>query len=95
MVLPAVLVLAAAAGCGPTIASSMDDASITARVKTALLNDPIVGGLGIDVATLGGVVTLSGQVAQDADAAHAATVARQIDGVVDVESRLRIVPPLP
>ena len=38
-----------------------DDASITTRVKTALLNDPDIVGQ-IDVDTANGVVTLSGTV---------------------------------
>jgi hyperosmotically inducible protein len=40
----------------------MDDATITARVKTVLLNDPQVAATKIDVSTAAGVVTLSGSV---------------------------------
>jgi len=48
------------AGCGKTIGETIDDTTITTRVKTAMLNDPAVGGLSIDVDTYKGVVTLSG-----------------------------------
>ena len=51
----------AATGCGKTVGETIDDATITTRVKTALLNDPGVGGLRIDVDTFKGVVTLSGR----------------------------------
>ena len=45
--------------CGKSVGETIDDATITTRVKTALLNDPDVGGLRIDVDTFKGVVTLS------------------------------------
>jgi osmotically-inducible protein OsmY len=44
--------------CGKSVGETVDDATITTRVKTALLNDPDVGGLRIDVDTFKGVVTL-------------------------------------
>ena len=50
------------AACGKTIGEAIDDTTITTRVKTAMLNDPAVGGLRIDVDTFKGVVTLSGRV---------------------------------
>ena len=52
----AVLVLAA---CGTTIDTTFDDAAITARVRRALLNDPIVRGLPVTVETRARVVTLT------------------------------------
>ena len=42
------------AACGKTVGETIDDATITARVKTALLNDPQVGGMKIDVDTTQG-----------------------------------------
>ena len=50
------------AACGKTVGETIDDATITTRVKTSLLNDPAVAGLSIDVDTFKGVVTLSGRV---------------------------------
>ena len=64
---PTVILLAVAliaplllSACGKSVDETIDDATITTRVKTSLLNDPEVGGLRIDVDTFKGVVTLSG-----------------------------------
>ena len=66
----------------------MDDATISARVKTVLLNDPQVAATKIEVSTAGGVVTLSGSVKSKADEARAIQVARTVTGVRDVKSTL-------
>jgi osmotically-inducible protein OsmY len=81
-----------AAACGKTVGETIDDATITARVKTALLNDPQVGGLKIDVDTFKGLVTLSGSVTSPAEQQRAVQVARGVDGVKDVKSTLQINP---
>jgi hyperosmotically inducible protein len=81
-----------AAGCGKTVGETIDDATITTRVKTALLNDPDVGGLRIDVDTFRGVVTLSGAVKTTGERDKATAIARRIDGVKDVKSTLQIQP---
>src|SRR5437870_5313278 len=73
---------------GAAIGGPMDDATITARVKTVLLNDPRVAATKIDVSTTGGIVTLSGTVKSKADEARAIDVARQVTGVRDVKSTL-------
>jgi hyperosmotically inducible protein len=78
------------AGCGKTVTRRIDDATITTRVKTALLNDADVGGLRIDVETFEGVVTLSGQVKTAVERDRAVTVARKIPGVSDVKSSLQV-----
>ena len=80
--------------CGKTVGETIDDATITTRVKTALLNDPDVGGLRIDVDTFKGVVTLSGAVKTAAERDKAIAVARRIGGVTDVKSTLQINPKL-
>jgi osmotically-inducible protein OsmY len=80
------------AGCGKTIGETIDDATITTRVKTSLLNDPQVGGLRIDVDTFRGVVTLSGRVKSQAEEARAVELARRIGGVSDVKSALQVEP---
>lgn len=79
-----------AAGCGKTVGDTIDDATITTRIKTALLNDPDVGGLKIDVDTFKGVVTLSGAVKSTAEQQKAIAIARRMDGVRDVKSTLQI-----
>ena len=86
-----ILVLTVAA-CGTTVDATIDDATITARVKTALLNDPQVGAMKIDVETTHGVVTLSGIVKSQADAARAMQLATQAAGATDVKSALQIQP---
>ena len=81
------LVLAA---CGKTVSETIDDASITTRVKTALLNDLAVGVQKIDVDTFKGVVTLSGAVETAADRDKAIDIARKVEGVRDVKSTLQV-----
>jgi osmotically-inducible protein OsmY len=78
--------------CGKSVGETVDDATITTRVKTALLNDPDVGGLRIDVDTFKGVVTLSGAVKTAAERDKAVGIARRIGGVTDVKSTLQIQP---
>ena len=78
--------------CGKTVGDTIDDSTITTRVKTALLNDPDVGGLSIEVDTFKGVVTLSGRVKAKAEEDKAVSIARRTDGVTDVKSTLQIEP---
>ena len=80
--------------CGKTVGETIDDATITTRVKTALLNDPDVGGLRIDVDTFKGVVTLSGAVKTAVERDKAIAIARRIGGVTDVKSTLQVNPKL-
>lgn len=78
--------------CGKSVGETIDDATITTRVKTALLNDPDVGGLRIDVDTFKGVVTLSGRVKTKEEESKAVALARKIGGVADVKSTLQVTP---
>jgi len=78
--------------CGKTIGETIDDATITTRVKTALINAPNVGALAIDVDTFKGVVTLSGRVKSQDEAAKAAEIARTVSGVKEVKSALQVIP---
>jgi hyperosmotically inducible protein len=71
-------------------ASALDDASITARVKTVLLNDTQVAATKIDVTSNQGVVTLSGSVKSKADETRAIELARGVQGVRDVRSQLQV-----
>ena len=80
------------AACGKTVGETIDDATITTRVKTSLLNDPDVGGMRIDVDTFKGVVTLSGRVKTREEEAKAVALARKISGVTEVKSTLQIQP---
>jgi osmotically-inducible protein OsmY len=80
------------AGCGKTIGETIDDTTITTRVKTSMLNDPAVGGLGIDVDTYKGVVTLSGRVKTPGERDQALSLARRVDGVTEVKDALQVIP---
>jgi hyperosmotically inducible protein len=73
-------------------AGGMDDATITARVKTVLLNDTQVGATKIDVSTTDGIVTVSGTVKTQAEAARAVELARTVTGVREVKSTLQVTP---
>jgi hyperosmotically inducible periplasmic protein len=87
---PAMLISTTA--CGKSVGNVIDDATITGRVKTALLNNPDVSGLRIDVDTFKGVVTLSGGVKSESEAEKAVTIAKKTPGVVDVKSTLQVTP---
>jgi osmotically-inducible protein OsmY len=90
-VLAAVVLMAVlASACAKTVSATIDDASITTRVKTAFINDPLVGRERIDVETFKGVVTLSGAVKSKAAEEKAIALARTIRGVSDVKSTLQI-----
>ena len=92
VLLALVLIVPLVAACGKTVGDTMDDATITTRVKTVFVNDPVVGTLRIDVDTFKGVVTLSGRVKTKAEEEKAIELARTIKGVVDVKSTLTIGP---
>lgn len=78
--------------CGKTVGETIDDATITTRVKTAFINDPVIGAARIDVDTFKGLVTLSGRVKSKDEEAKAIALAKSIRGVVDVKSTLQIQP---
>src|SRR5207248_732969 len=74
-----------------TNAGAMDDATVTARVKAALLNDPQVDATKVDVTTNGGIVTLTGTVRSKAEEARAIELARKVTGVREFIRRSRAV----
>jgi hyperosmotically inducible protein len=74
------------------VSATLDDATITTRVKTALLNDPGVAGQKIDVNASAGVVTLTGVVKTKEEEARAIELAKQVQGVTDVKSSLQVTP---
>ncbi len=81
------------AGCGPSIQTGLEDAQLTMRVKTALLNDSELGTAPIDVAVRGGRVQLSGRVARAEQIARAERLVRGVPGVREVELTLDVGPP--
>ena len=67
-----------------------DDSVITAKVKTALLNDPTVSGLAVNVETFRGIVQLSGFVKTAAERTRAHAVAHEVGGVKQVRNDILI-----
>jgi hyperosmotically inducible protein len=74
-----------------TVGEHVDDAVITAAVKTHLLEDPMVKGSQIDVDTRAGVVFLTGSVRSQAESQRAVEVARATEHVKDVRANLNVV----
>jgi hyperosmotically inducible protein len=66
----------------------IDDSAILAKTKTALVNDPVVSGMAINVDVNRGVVQLHGAVNGDAEKAKAEQIARGVEGVRAVENHL-------
>ncbi len=77
-----------AAAAGDKAKAKMDDASITASVKSKLIADPEVKGVGIDVDTVNGTVTLSGTAKSSYEKTEAEKLARHTDGVVSVVNKI-------
>jgi hyperosmotically inducible periplasmic protein len=67
-----------------------DDAQITARVKTALLQAPGVKSTAVNVETFRGVVQLSGFVDSREMASNAIAAAQKVPGVKSVKDDMRI-----
>lgn len=64
----------------------VDDTWITTKVKADLLTTQDVSGLQLNVETVNGVVSLTGDVGSQAEADRAIEVARGIEGVTRVDS---------
>lgn len=85
------------AGCAATetrrsAGESVDDAVITARVKTNLVQDERLEAFEIDVDTYRGVVQLNGFVDSPENAERAEEVAEVVPGVVSVRNNLEVKP---
>lgn len=70
----------------------VDDATITARVKFALIEQSVEDATDINVETSKGVVQLSGWVASEDVKAMAGRIAKDADGVEAVSNRLMVSP---
>lgn len=71
-------------------ATTVEDATITASVKSKLLWNDHTDGLEIDVDTVGGRVTLTGTADTPQATAMAMRLARNTDGVVSVDNKLTL-----
>ena len=95
--LAAALTLPALTACSPTptrqaAGEYIDDATIATRVKSAMVKDPSVSAMQVNVETYRGVVQLSGFVDSESDARRAVDLARHVPGVQSVKNDLRIKP---
>ena len=89
-----VMVVAVTAGCtsmtGKTAGENVDDASITASVKTKLAAEKPATLTKVDVDTNKGTVYLTGNVENAVIKARATDLARQVAGVREVVNNLKI-----
>jgi hyperosmotically inducible periplasmic protein len=72
------------------IGGAADDAAITAKVKAAILAEPGLKSLSINVDTKGATVTLSGNVASDNLRDRAKQIAMSTEGVKNVVDNLTV-----
>lgn len=68
----------------------IDDAVITTKVKTAILNESTLKSYEINVETYKGVVQLSGFVSTQTEITKAAALASGVKGVTSVKNDLRL-----
>ena len=93
--LAAAVMLTFAAGCASTSSHEstgqyVDDTALTAKVKTAILNDPTLKSSEINVETFKGRVQLSGFVSSAANIDRAVQVAQGVKGVSSVGNDMRL-----
>lgn len=67
------------------------DTALAARVKAALVAEPLLKGHGIDVVAKNGAITLFGTAESKMKLDMAETVAKAVPGVKSVENRLAVV----
>jgi osmotically-inducible protein OsmY len=68
----------------------IDDGVVTAKVKAALIEDPMTKAHQINVETFKGTVQLSGFVETDEARSRALQLARDVDGVKNVRDALEV-----
>ncbi len=73
-----------------TVGNTVDDGIVTAKVKSALLNDPGVKSFDIAIATRKGEVQLSGFVDSQAQINRAIDIARSVEGVQSIKNEMSI-----
>jgi osmotically-inducible protein OsmY len=92
---PAVCVALALGACASTDTKQstgeyIDDTAISAKVKTALIEDSDTKARDIQVETYKGVVQLSGFVDSSSEKAEAERLAKQVAGVERVDNKLSV-----
>jgi osmotically-inducible protein OsmY len=77
-----------------TVGDKIDDASITAEVKSSLMSDSATSAIHTGVSTTDGVVTLTGIAKNDAEKSLATKLATDINGVTSVINNMTIAVPV-
>jgi hypothetical protein len=80
------------AGCAARARPALVDAQMAMRVRTALLNDPVVGGEDLRVDVRQGVVYLSGRISSEERRARIVALAQTTPGVTDVQMAVEVRP---
>ncbi|WP_295992613.1 BON domain-containing protein [Rugamonas sp.] len=91
----AALMLTTVVGCAATsdhesTGQYVDDAALTTKVKAAIVNEPTLKVSEINVETYQGKVQLSGFVSSQDDINKAVDVARNVNGVKEVNNDIRL-----
>lgn len=73
-----------------SVGQYVDDATITARVKSKFASDSTVSATRIKVDTVKGVVELSGNVSSEAEREQAVSIARAVPDVRSVRNNLTV-----
>jgi osmotically-inducible protein OsmY len=79
-----------AAGDGQSAGGYIDDAVITTKVKAAIAADETLSAMAINVETLKGKVQLSGFVDTHAEITRADEIARKVEGVKSVVTKIEL-----
>jgi osmotically-inducible protein OsmY len=93
----AALAFSTVAGCAvsrgqETIGAYVDDATITARVKSRFVENPQVDAASISVETLNGTVMLSGFAKSATEKTAAEALTRSVHGVKSVKNEIAVRP---
>ena len=74
----------------PQVVTGVDDASITAQVKSVLLSHDSTSALHTSVSTTAGAVTLSGEARDEAERDKVAKLSKEINGVKSVTNNMTL-----
>jgi osmotically-inducible protein OsmY len=95
LLLAVLMASTAVVGCSSTptqesAGQAVDDGVVTAKVKAALVADPVTKAHQINVETFKGTVQLSGFVETDEARTRALQLARDVDGVKKVKDAMEV-----
>ncbi len=89
------IAMSPAAPDATTIGDKIDDASITAQVKSSLMSHRSTSALHTGVSTTDGVVTLTGAAKNDAEKSLVTKLATDINGVTSVVNNMTVIVAVP